>query len=176
VDFSPWSLELSVHDLAIATADGSAAQLAVKRLYIDAELQSLLRLAPVIDAVSVEQPAVRLTHLGGGRYDIDDILARLNKPSAQPAGEPQKFALYNLAISGGSLDFADKAVNKTHEVRDFALGIPFLSNLPSQREVKVEPHLALALNGSRFDSTAQGTPFYPRRARPMRRSRCASST
>jgi hypothetical protein len=159
VDFSPWSLELSVHDLAIATADGSAAQLAVKRLYIDAELQSLLRLAPVIDAVSVEQPAVRLTHLGGGRYDIDDILARLNKPSAQPAGEPQKFALYNLAISGGSLDFADKAVNKTHEVRDFALGIPFLSNLPSQREVKVEPHLALALNGSRFDSTAQGTPF-----------------
>ena len=38
VDFQPWSLELTVHDLAIATADGSARQFSIERLYVDAEL------------------------------------------------------------------------------------------------------------------------------------------
>lgn len=57
IDFKPWSLELALSDLRVATADGSQSQLAVRRIYVDAELQSLLRLAPVIDAVQVEAPA-----------------------------------------------------------------------------------------------------------------------
>ncbi|MES2879379.1 MAG: DUF748 domain-containing protein [Pseudomonadota bacterium] len=162
VDFKPWSLELTVNDIAIARAENAldkSPQLAVKRIYIDAELQSLLRLAPVLDAVQVDAPQLSLTHLGGGHYDVDDILARLAKPSGQPAGAPLSFALYNLALSGGALDFTDKAVDKTHELRDLQIQVPFLSNLDSQRSVLVEPKLAFRLNGSQFDSSAQSTPF-----------------
>ncbi len=57
VDFKPWSLELSIFDLAMARAAGGAdasSQLFIKRFYIDAELQSLVRLAPVLDAVEVD--------------------------------------------------------------------------------------------------------------------------
>ncbi|MFZ2293475.1 MAG: hypothetical protein WAW46_00425, partial [Polaromonas sp.] len=151
VDFKPWSLELTIHDLAIAkarpadlsgktAASGSAALpvqspsprssslLKIKRLYIDAELQSLLRLAPVADALVVEDPEVSLTYLGEGHYDIDDILARLKSPAAEPASEPPQFALYNLDLSGGRLDFVDQSVHKTHELRDLHLAVPFLSN------------------------------------------------
>lgn len=46
-----------------------------------------------------------------------------------------------------------------HELRDLNLSVPFLSNLDSRRDVKTEPKLAFKLNGSRFDSTAQTTPF-----------------
>ena len=159
VDFKPWTLELTLSDLAIATADGSADQLRIKRLYIDAELQSLLRRAPVVDAIAVDSPAVRLTHLGGGKYDIDDILAKLSQPSDTPKGEPLKFALYNIALTGGALDFTDKSVNKTHELRDLTIRLPFLSNLESQRNVTVSPELGFKLNGSVFDSTAKATPF-----------------
>lgn len=155
VDFKPWSLELTVSDLAMASADGAFVQLGVKRLYADVELQSLLRFAPVVDAVSVDEPLLRLTHLGGGRYDIDDVLQKL----VQPAGEPARFALYNLALRGGAVDFSDSTVNRTHAVRDLSLTVPFLSNLASQREVKVRPHLAFSLNGGRFDSSAEATPF-----------------
>ena len=61
VDFKPWSLELTLDDLAVARADGVAdpsPQLLVKRFcfYIDAELQSLVRWAPVVDAIQVEGP------------------------------------------------------------------------------------------------------------------------
>lgn len=178
VDFKPWSLELTIKDLAVAKANpagssGSAGtqaaatpnnaqalpQLQIKRIYIDAELESLLRLAPVADAIVVEEPVVSLTHLGEGRYDIDDILERLKTSGEQPAGDPPQFALYNLALSGGRLDFTDQSVHKTHELRDLDLSVPFLSNLKSQREVKTAPHLAFKLNGSSFDTAAVGTPF-----------------
>jgi len=78
VEFKPWSLELTLHDFTVAQAAGTAPQaeaapqLSVKRIYIDAELQSVLRLAPVVDAITLEAPHLRLTHLGQGRYDFDE--------------------------------------------------------------------------------------------------------
>ena len=159
IDFKPWSLELALNDLRIATADGSQAQLAVRRIYVDAELQSLLRLAPVIDAVRIEAPAVRLTHLADGRYDIDDVIAKLASAPAAPPGEPARFAIYNIHLSEGTVDFDDQTVKRTHALRELVLDVPFLSNLASQREVKTEPKLAFKLNGSAFDSTAFTTPF-----------------
>lgn len=160
VDFKPWTLELTLRDLAIAKADGSADQLHIDRIYIDGELQSLLRLAPVVDAIQVDNPRVSLTHEGGGRYDVQDIIDRLGaSPPADPNSKPARFALYNLALAGGSVDFVDNTVGRTHELRDLQINVPFLSNLDSQREVKVLPRLAFALNGSTFDSAAEGTPF-----------------
>lgn len=162
IDFKPWTLEVAVHDLRIATADGSQPQVAVKRIYADAELQSILRLAPVIDAIRIEAPSIQLSHLADGRYDIDDILARLTpapEPPDAPKKEPPRFAIYNIAITDGAVDFTDATVKRRHELRDFALSVPFLSNLASQREIKTEPKLAFVLNGSKFDSAAQSTPF-----------------
>lgn len=160
VEFAPWSLELTVHDLAVAAADGKNAQLAIKRIYADAEIQSLLRLAPVLDAIEVDEPVLHVAQVSAGHYDIDDILARFaQQPSAPEQGAPQRFALYNIALRGGAVDFEDRTVHRTHTVRDIVLSVPFLSNLESKREVKVEPRLAFKLNGSAFDSSAEATPF-----------------
>ncbi|MBS0318474.1 MAG: DUF748 domain-containing protein, partial [Proteobacteria bacterium] len=43
--------------------------------------------------------------------------------------------------------------------RDLVIAVPFLSDLASKRDVVVRPRLAFTLNGSHFDSAAQGTPF-----------------
>ena len=178
IEFKPWSLELTLHDLAIAkagakagatlpgapppsetAAPGRSPQLQIKRLYIDAELASLWRLAPVASAIQVEDPALSLTHLGAGHYDIDDILARLKTPTPVADSKPQQFGLYNLELTGGRVDFVDQSVHKTQELCELHLAVPFLSNLPSQLEIKTTPHLAFKLNGSRFDSAAESTPF-----------------
>ncbi|MDZ7891240.1 MAG: DUF748 domain-containing protein [Rhodoferax sp.] len=159
--FSPWSLELTVRDLAVATADGKGVQFSLDRVYVDAEAQSLFRLAPVIDAVTVDAPKVQLTHLGDGRYDIDDILERLNKPDDTPAGPTPQFAVYNLTLNQGSVDYADRArgAERLHTLRDLQISLPFLSSFDSKRDVLVAPRLAFVLNGSRFDTQAEGTPF-----------------
>ena len=161
VDFKPWTLELSLRDVAVAGADGAPPALTIGRIHADGELESLLRLAPVVDALTVENPVLRITHLGGGGYDVDDIIAKLTAPPAEPAPGTgaARLALYNLALTGGSIDFIDQAVGRTHEVRSLTLQVPFISTLESQREIKVEPYLAFALDGSRFDSSAAGTPF-----------------
>ncbi len=159
IDFKPWTLELTTHDLRIATADGSQAQVAINRIYIDAELQSLLRLAPVLDAVAIDSPAILLTHLKDGKYDIDDILARLAPAADAPKGEPPRFAIYNIAITNGAVTFDDQTVQRRHELRELVLHVPFLSNLASKREIKTEPRLAFVLNGGKFDSAASSTPF-----------------
>ncbi|WP_462387732.1 DUF748 domain-containing protein [Acidovorax sp. Q11] len=159
IDFQPWSLEFALRDVAVAGANGAPPQLTIGRIYADGELQSLLRLAPVVDAFTIENPVLRITHQGDGRYDVDDIIAKVTAPTGEPDTGPARLALYNLALTGGSIDFIDSTVGATHAVRDLTLKVPFISTLPSQREVKVEPHLAFALDGSRFDSSAQGTPF-----------------
>jgi hypothetical protein len=160
IDFKPWTLELALDDLRIATADGSRPQVAVKRIYADAELQSLVRLAPVIDAVTIESPSILLTHLADGKYDIDDIVAKLAAgPPPDPKAEPARFAIYNISIKNGAVDFDDQTVKRKHELRDFVLNVPFLSNLASKRDVNTEPKLAFTLNGSKFDSAALTTPF-----------------
>jgi hypothetical protein len=159
VDFKPWTLEITLTDLRIASADGRQPQVQIARIYADAELQSILRLAPVVDAVAIDSPVVKLTHSADGKYDIDDILAKLASAPASPKSESPKFAIYNIVISGGSVDFDDEQVKHLHQLRDLTLHVPFLSNLASQREVKTEPKLAFVLNGSRFDSNAFTTPF-----------------
>ena len=165
LDFKPWSLELTLRDIAVAGAKGAEgqAQLTIGRVYVDAELQSLLRLAPVVDAFTVENPVLRLTHLGQGRYDVDDVIAKLAAPKDEaqtpPSTEPARLALYNLLLQGGRVDFTDNAVGKTHSVQDLLLSVPFISTLSDKKEVRVEPRLAFTLEGSRFDSSAQSTPF-----------------
>ncbi|WP_044397763.1 DUF748 domain-containing protein [Acidovorax temperans] len=165
IDFKPWSLELTLRDIAVAGAKGTEgpAQLTIGRVYVDAELQSLLRLAPVVDAFTVESPALRITHLGQGRYDVDDVIAKLaapkDAPETPPSTEPARLALYNLLLQGGRVDFTDNAVGKTHSVQDLLLSVPFISTLSDKKEVRVEPRLAFTLEGSRFDSSAQSTPF-----------------
>ncbi len=162
IDFKPWTLELTLNDLRIATADGSRPQLFIKRIYADGEMQSLFRLAPVVDAVRIEAPAIVLTRMADGHYDIDDILARFKPAPGAPEPAPSKpaqFAIYNIEISDGAFDFVDETVKRTHTLREFNLGVPFLSNLASKREIKTEPKLAFVLNGSKFETTAASTPF-----------------
>lgn len=170
VEFAPWSLVLTVHQLAIATADGKQVQLAVERLRVDADIESLWRRAPVIDALEIDAPVLHLAQTEAGRYDIDDILERFAKPEADqtPNQEPQRFALYNLTLRGGAVDLEDRTVQHTHTLRDVQLSVPFLSTLASQREIKVKPHLAFKLNGSAFDSTAEATPFLDNRKSEVR--------
>ena len=159
VVFRPWSLELTLSDLSVASADGKAKQLEIARLYVDAELESVVRLAPVLDAITVDTVKGQLTHLGDGRYDVDDILERLADAPASDA--PLQFALYNLTLNDGAIDFHDHTASgvRQHSVRNLLLAVPFLSTLESKRTVKVVPRLAFTLNGGSFDTAAQGTPF-----------------
>jgi len=102
-------------------------------------LLSLFKWAPVVDAVTLEAPQLRLTHLGEGRYDLDDVLARLATAPGTPAADSDsmRFALYNLVLVDGAIDFTDVPHQRTHQLSQLMIKLPFLSNLPAQRDVVV---------------------------------------
>ncbi|WP_287468236.1 DUF748 domain-containing protein [Hydrogenophaga sp.] len=166
VDLRPWSLSLALEGLRVARAAGDPAdvgpQFEFKRLFVDLELQSLLRLAPVVDALRLEAPRLHLRHLGEGRLDVDDVIQRLRGPERPGDAPPEplpRFAVFNIELVDGALDWVDTPVGVTHQLEGLHLAVPFLSNLGSRRNVVTEPRLAFTLNGSAFDSRASTTPF-----------------
>ena len=165
VDFKPWALELAIGDVVVAGA-GPAAEplLKVARLRADLSLSSLLRRAPVIEALELDAPQLRLARTAPGHYDIDDLIARFTPKADAAPSEPALFALYNLRVRNASLRFDDRPAERVHTVEALQLGLPFLSNLPAQVDVKVEPRLAFKLDGAAFDSGALATPFAQTRA------------
>ncbi len=168
VQFNPLTLELTIQGLAVADAAGQSPQLQVQRIYANAAAQSLWRLAPVIDDLQVDAPVVRLARTGPETFDFDDILQRLGEQKSAPSDEPARFALYNVRLQDGAIDFEDRAVGGQHKLQHLTLSLPFLSNLPADRQIKVSPQLAFELDGSAFDSSAQATPFAESRATQAR--------
>src|SRR3954470_6952732 len=57
VDFHPWGLEIVLHDLAVGPAPGASAPplLRVARVRANVALSSLVRRAPVIEAIDLDQ-------------------------------------------------------------------------------------------------------------------------
>jgi uncharacterized protein involved in outer membrane biogenesis len=169
IDFSPWSLTLVIEKFSIASAAGASAppQFELARLTVNADMRSVLRLAPVIEALDIEAPVLRAARVAEGRYDFDDIVERLaQRPAAPetPNEEPQHFALYNLRLQGGAVEFDDRPVQRVHRLQDLQVSLPFLSNLPDHVTVDVQPRLAFKLDGAVFDSGAQAKPFAEDRA------------
>ncbi len=158
VELKPWSLELELHGLRLADAKGQGDQFTLERLYLDLDARSLLRLAPVLDALEFDRPHFRLRHLGGGRYDIDDLIARLLKPEQAPSALP-RFALFQLQLRDAAIDFIDEPVGRTQQIRQLTLKLPFLSSLEPQREETSEPSLNFLLNGDPVDAKALLQPF-----------------
>jgi len=161
VDFHPWGLEIVLHDVVVGPAPGASAPplLRVARVRANVALSSIVRRAPVIEAIDLDQARVALTRTAPGHYDIDDLIGRFTPKADAAPSEPARFALYNLQVRDLALRFDDRPEGRVHVVDQLSLSLPFLSNLPANVDITVQPHLAFRLNGAVFDSAAQATPF-----------------
>lgn len=162
VVFKPWSMTLVVRGLQVGQAGAPMAsaepQLTVDEIEVNAAWRSLVALAPVTDALVVRHPQLHITHLGQGRFDVDDVLQRVGGTGSSSSGVP-RLSLFNIQVVGGDIRFRDAPQSVTHTLTDLRLDVPFLSNMDGRREVSTHPRLAFKLNGAAFDTDAQTTPF-----------------
>ncbi len=162
-------LAVTLRGLQVGAAPGDAdstPQFAIEQLEVDLSLRSLLRLAPVVEALRIEQPRLRLARLAEGGLDVDDIIARVQAaaPAPDPAAEPARFALFNVELKDGELLLDDRLVGRRHALQALQLALPFLSNLPEDIPVQVQPRLAFQLAGAGVDLTGRSLPFSTDRA------------
>ena len=164
VDFNPFTLRLTVTKLAIAEPSGASSFVSCDEIVADLSTASLWHRAPVLDALRVVRPSIAFARDGDGRYSVQDLVDR---PSPETAGDdaksPPRFSINNIEVDDGAIAFDDRMAGRKHVLEKLGLGIPFLSSLPYQTDIRVTPRVEGAINGSHFALGGSSAPFAERR-------------
>lgn len=158
LEIAPWSLRVSATEVVLGPP--GAAWLNLARLDAALSIESIWRLAPVLRRVDVQAPQLRLERFDRGRFNITPMLDALaRRPAAPPDSAPARFAVHNIRVEDGRIDFFDRVAGVEHHVEALRIGVPFVSNLPSQLAVDVEPLLDAQVDGSRLRLQGKTLPF-----------------
>lgn len=160
ISANPYTLRVTINGLTVDGLPGeSAPLLTVRQTTVNASITSVLRLAPVIDAVSIDGLTANIVRLEAQRFNFDDIIERLRaKPKTDD--EPARFAVNNIEVANSSIQIDDRVGGRKHAATDIAIGIPFISNLPVDAEVKVLPAFSARINGSPLELKGETRPFH----------------
>jgi uncharacterized protein involved in outer membrane biogenesis len=147
VEFNPFNLRGKLSDFTLLHRASGEALFHFDALDVDVSAASLWRLAPVFDALRLTRPTITYARNADGTYDIQDLIDALFKPSDAPT--PQ-FSFNNIEIDGGAVSLDDRLHRRKVALANLAIGIPFLSSLPHDAEIRVNPSFEGTLDGARF--------------------------
>ena len=157
LEFNPFTLRGRVTDFALADREPGRFLARFAALDLDVSSASLRYRAPVFDAVRLSQPRIELTRNTDGTYNVDDLIA---KTDAQPEGPSPLFSLNNIEIDDGEVVLDDRPHQRRLAASALDIGIPFLSSLPHDAEIRVTPKFEGAFDGTPFALQANSTsPF-----------------
>ena len=167
VRFNPWTWVFELRGLTIPE-EGSDPLLSLGLLRIDASSQTLFKLAPVLDEITIDGLKVNAVVNEKNRRELEKLLGGNDADKAtqtaaksadsSDAGLPQ-FALYNITVANSSLRYQDKSQGIDESLTDLSVKLPFISTMESARESLVTPALSLKLNGSAIEATGTTKPF-----------------
>lgn len=156
---APWRLEVTATDLAVGPADKP--WLKLKQAEVGVSLESLWRFAPVIKRVDLLAPELDVERLSADRFNFSPLLDKLQQPSPEPKAdtEPARFAVLNIRLRDGVVRYTDRVLDQSHLVDRIRLEVPFVSSLPSDVDVTVQPLLEAHIDGSALRVAGRTHPF-----------------
>ena len=153
--FNPLTMSLTVRGFLMKERQGSATAVSFDELYANLELQSLFRWGPVFKELRLTKPYINLIRNEDRSYNYTDLIEEFTKgpPKDQPKEPPgatPRFALNNIQVLDGKIDFDDRPEQTKHTVSAIKIGVPFISSIPSQVDIKVQPEFYALVNGAPF--------------------------
>ena len=110
----------------------------------------------MVQEVKLVEPMVSVVRLEGLRFNWSDVIDEmLNKPDDGSKATSRS----TTSASKGRIDFDDRPGWQKHVIADLDLGVPFVSNLPSQVETFVEPLLAMKVERHALRNSRQSPAF-----------------
>jgi len=161
VTFNPFTLAASLRDVKLTEPDGSTLFVSFEAFDADLSWQSLWRLAPVVEKVRLQAPYVHLVRAGNGQYSIADFLQWL--AAQPPSPEPALFSVNNIELANGRIAFDDQPARAMHRVEGLQLGLPFISSMPADVDVTVEPLLSATIDGAPLHIQGKAKPYAAQR-------------
>ncbi|MFM9882763.1 MAG: DUF748 domain-containing protein [Burkholderiales bacterium] len=170
VAFNPFTLTADVRGLVVADREQSKPLFGFDVLTVDLSIASITRRGVVIAAIKLVKPQASIIRLDANRYNFSDLVEKFNVPHAPPptAGTPFRFAVANIELADGRIDFDDRPEQTKHEVTAIKVGVPFVSNFPIDIETKVEPLFGATVNGDPFAFSGESRPFKETRETTLR--------
>ena len=163
IDINPYTFLLTVHDLKLMEPDGNTVFASFDTLELQVSPKSLFRLAPIVQHVRLDKPYMHLVLLDAHHYNFDDLMRLASSQPAAAPQEPARFAVHNIQIDGGQVVFDDRPRAAVHRVTNLKVAIPYISSLPSQVEVFVEPLLSADADDTHLLVQGRALPFAPQR-------------
>ncbi|MBO3276685.1 DUF748 domain-containing protein [Pseudomonas schmalbachii] len=150
IEFNPFSLELTLWGLHIG-APGQE-QLSFKRLYANAELDSLWERHLHLADVELEGPHTELLFAEDGTLNLTRLFKLPpSQPSAEPPGDPFPLRIDRVELAEGSLHFQDRRPSEPIDflLRPLGFELHNLTTLPGQGATMTL--LATGPHGGRLD-------------------------
>jgi uncharacterized protein involved in outer membrane biogenesis len=158
VRVNPFALSATLRGLAVKEPKGPEVFASFEELYLNLEASSLFRWAAVVKEVRLTKPFVRVVRRPDQTYNFSDLVPGPQPPPKEPP-KPVRFSVNNIQVVDGGAEFSDEVAQKKHAVREVSVGIPFLSNIPSQIQTFVQPGLSAIVNGTRYAVQGKTKPF-----------------
>jgi hypothetical protein len=171
---NPFALSVTVGDFRVYEPDQATPFLGFSRLYVNAQLSSVFRRAPVVKEIALDSLHVHIVRTRatadawadvGAAYNFSDIVARLQampkspEPPPPPDAPPPRFSLNNIQISDLAVILDDLPSGGHHELTELAIGVPFVSTLPVYVDAFVEPGFSVRIDGTPFAIKGRTKPF-----------------
>ncbi|TAL52994.1 DUF748 domain-containing protein [Pandoraea sp.] len=160
VSVNPYTLRLDIHNVHIGDRQPGQPFVDIGLLHVDVSWSSLWRFAPVIDELTIDRPKVHIVRTAEQRFNFSDLIDKATQgPKPKEPSKPTRFAIYNVQVRDGTIQFDDRVLNAQHHVQHLQLGIPFIANLSSDTNVFVQPLLQASIDGSPLRLTGKLKPF-----------------
>ncbi len=172
IRLNPFALSLTIEGFRIYETDQTTPFFGFSRLYVNAQLSSVFRRAPVLKEIAFDGLRLHVVRTKAtadawgdlqGAYNFSDIVARMaampKSPEPPSPAPTPRFSLNNIHVGDGAITFDDRPSGDHHEVTGLAIGVPFVSTLPVYLDSFIEPGLQIRIDGTPFAVQGRTKPF-----------------
>ncbi|UCH45442.1 MAG: hypothetical protein JSV11_01695, partial [Nitrospiraceae bacterium] len=128
---NPFSLSMDAEDFVMKKQNGDEKVLTFNKLHANLQAMSLFKWGLVLRDVQLDEPYIYIKRNEDESYNFSDLLEHaLSKSESESDSKAFRFAVSDIHITKGSIEFHDGPKQTKHEVRDLMISLPFLSDLP----------------------------------------------
>jgi len=160
--FNPFRLRLELDKVHVTGRAGNDQFVDLGHLHVKVSWTSLFRLAPIVSEVKLTDPDIHIVRNPDKTFNFSDLLGAPSQPPPEPAppSKPLRFAVSNIQLAGGRIQFDDNLLNSKHVIDKIRLDVPFIANLPADVDIFVQPLLEMVVDGnSPLRITGKAKPF-----------------
>jgi uncharacterized protein involved in outer membrane biogenesis len=156
IRINPYAMTATVRGFLMKERQSNQTAVSFEELRVNVELASLFRWGLVVKELRLVKPYIRLIRNEDQSYNYQDLVKEF---MSGPSGPTPRFALNNIEVVDGKIDFDDRPEKTKHTISSIRIGIPFISSLPSQADIKVHPSFSANINGAPLSIKGETRPF-----------------